>query len=39
MTFSAPALEAQLSALRELAAELPVATSEPALLERALDIM
>ena len=39
MTFSAPALDAQLAALRDLAAELPIATSEPALIERALDIM
>ena len=35
MTFAAPALDAQLAALRDLAAELSIASSEPALLERA----
>ncbi|MDX2092413.1 MAG: ATP-binding protein [Kofleriaceae bacterium] len=39
MTFAAPTLEAQLAALRELAAELPIALHEPALIERALDII
>jgi len=39
MTFAPPTLEAQLAAHRDLTAELPLASSEAALLERALDIM
>jgi two-component system NtrC family sensor kinase len=39
MTFAPPRSEAQLAALRDLAAELPGAANESALIERALDIL
>ena len=39
MTFARPTAEAELSALRELATELGNATSEPAVVERTLDIL
>ncbi|MDB4963039.1 MAG: sensor signal transduction histidine kinase [Myxococcales bacterium] len=38
MTLAAPSSEAQLAALRDLAAELPIASSERALVDRSLDI-
>ena len=39
MTLAAPSSEAQLAALRALAAELPIASSEEALVDRALSIL
>ena len=39
MTLTAPPLDSQLDALRDLAAELPIASTEPVLVERALDII
>ncbi len=39
MTFTPPTVEAQLAALRDLTAELPIASSETALVDRALAIM
>ena len=39
MTFAPPTAEAELAALRELATELGTASSEPVLVNRALDIL
>jgi len=39
VTFTRPTAEAELAALRELATELGNATSEPAVVERALDVL